>query len=412
MLLPVRVGLPGRMGVYFWKCSLRAVRGYGMPNRCLRACCQIPFWPLFRPVCAVLRPSFSRIFNHIRFKIRARPAQTGRKIDQKRIQQQTLSIALFIALFCSLACPAVSAGSFPERAVTIIVPFSRGGGLDVAVRLAAKYAEKELGGEIEVVNVTKGGNIAGNLQGIGAEPDGYTLLAWGSGLVTDTLLVKSASYTHLDVKPVCMFANDPELIVVNRAFAEENGIDSLDSLLEYVRAHPGAVTIGMGGNWTAHDFLRLKIETGADVKFNRMPFLGGAPALEATAQGECGVATPFVSEYLGNPHRDGVLPLAVAFGERVKQLPDIPSVAELGHPGMTQTLWRILSVPLGTPDNVVQTLENAFRRVLDNPDFLEEAFLLGINPEFKPAAELRLFLDSEFALYREITRELDIQVER
>lgn len=328
---------------------------------------------------------------------------------------------LFMRLFMLLALLIVAPGRpaaedaaapYPSRPVKIIVPFAPGGGLDVSVRLLAKYAEVKLGQNIEVVNITKGGNLAGHMEGIRAEPDGYTVLAWASGLVTDELTIKNATYTHKDIAPLCMFADDPEVIVVAADFARDHAIDSLDDLFDHVRDNPGAVTIGMGGNWTSHDFLRLKMESQAGVKFNRMPFLGGAPALAATATGNCNIALPFVSELLGLRERDKVKPLAVAYGSRAVQLPDVPTVAECGYPEMTQSTWRVLTLPKGASDRVVETLEQAFREAMEDPEFIGEAAKLGINPVFMGSKELAAFLEQERAFYLEKTQRLGIRVER
>jgi Uncharacterized protein conserved in bacteria len=322
------------------------------------------------------------------------------------------------AIFCLVVVHAGArageslASSYPSKPIRIIVPYAAGGGMDIATRLLARYAEMELGQNIVVENITKGGNVAGYLEGIGASPDGYTLLAWGINLVTDELIVKSAPYTYKDVLPLCLFADDPEAIVVEAEFARENDIATLEDLFAYVRANSGTVTIGMGGNWTAHDFLRLKMEAQTDVKFNRMPFLGGKPALQAAATGNCNVALPFISELLGLENADGVVPLAVAYDERVPQLPDVPSVGEAGYPGMTQSIWRVLSLPNGTPDGVVSVLENAFRKAIANPGLREEARALGINPVFRSSVGLGTFLEREHAFYLVKAREWGILVDR
>ncbi|MCD8350386.1 MAG: tripartite tricarboxylate transporter substrate binding protein [Planctomycetaceae bacterium] len=308
------------------------------------------------------------------------------------------------------AAAAESSDAFPSRPVEIIVPFAAGGGLDVATRLLAKYAEPHLGQRITVVNKTRGGNIAGNLEGIAAAPDGYTLLAWGMGLVTDELIIRNVPYTFQDVVPVCTYADDPEVIVVQARFARDHGIDSLDSLFDYVRANPEQVTIGMGGNWTAHDFLRLKMQASADVVFNRMPFLGGAPAIKATAEGNCNVALPYVSELIPYLDADDVIPLAVAYTERISQLPDVPTTVELGYPDVTQTLWRVLTAPKETPPAIIHRLEAAFRKATITSGLRREAAALGVNPVFKGSSSTREFLQKEHDYYADKTVEWAIRL--
>lgn len=320
------------------------------------------------------------------------------------------AVIAVLILACPPAAGADKPGNYPSRPLEIIVPFAAGGGLDVATRLLAKYAEQELGQNIVVSNKTHGGNIAGNLESTNADPDGYVLGAWGSGLATDELIIRNVPYTHEDVIPLCLFANDPNIIAVSRRFSEDHGIESLRDLVEHVKKHPGLVTIGMGGNWTAHDFMRLKIESMAEVKFNRMPFLGGALAVRAAAEENCNVVVPFLSEILPWLESGRVVPLAVAYDERLPQIPDVPTVAEEGYPGMTQGIWRVLALPKGTPDPIVQYLGHAFRKAFRDPAFKKEARQLGVNPVFMNSRETRDFVQREYEEYAEKTQEWGIRV--
>ncbi len=329
--------------------------------------------------------------------------------------QKRFAAMLLIAAFALLGAGAFSGdaakpANYPARPIEIIVPFAAGGGLDTAVRLVGKFAEKELGQRIVVSNKTGGGNIQGNMEGIKAKPDGYVIGAWGNGLVTDQLLVKGVPYTYKDVKPLCMFAEDPNVITVGKKFADANGIKTLKDLFEYAKKNPGKVTIGMGGNWTPHDFLRLKMEASADVKFNRMPFLGGAPALQSAAAGNCDVVVPFLPEILTMIDSGLVVPLAVAHPTRVAQLPDTPTTAEAGYPDLVQSIWRAFCVPKNTPDDIVAYLESVFAKTLKDPEFIEAAKKAGVNPSFKSSKELADFIEKEFQYFDKKTDEWGIKV--
>ncbi|MCC8179873.1 MAG: tripartite tricarboxylate transporter substrate binding protein, partial [Planctomycetes bacterium] len=224
-------------------------------------------------------------------------------------------------------------------------------------------------------------------------------------------LIRNAPYTYKSAQPLCMFAEDPNVIAVSAAFAEERGIRSLEDLLEFARQNPGRVTIGMGGNWTAHDFLRLKMEEMAGVKFNRMAFLGGAPALQSAMDGNCDVVTPFLPEMIPAMRSGKVLPLAVAHPRRLPQLPDVPTTAEAGYPDMVQGIWRAFTVPLNTPADIVKYLERVFERTLKDPEFLQAAETAGVNPSFKGTADFSAFLEREHAYFAEKTREWGVRVD-
>lgn len=321
---------------------------------------------------------------------------------------------LFLLPFFTIA-PAgetVKPSGYPARPIDVIVPYAAGGGLDLSMRLLAKYAEVELGEKINVVNMTGGGNIQGNLFAIQAEPDGYVLGCWGMGLVTDELVIKNCPYSHNDVVPICLYSDDPHVITVSAAFAQRHGIATLRDLLEYVGKNAGKVTFGSGGNWTSHDFIRLKIETQAGVKFVRMPFLGGAPALHAAAEGNCDVVSPFVAEVI--PHIDSgkVIPLAVTYPVRLSTLPDVPTTLEEGFPALTQTMWRVITVPKGTSQELIDYLGSVFQKASANPDYMQEAQALGVNPVFMGHAALTGFLEEEFLAFVTATEQWGIRVEK
>lgn len=323
-----------------------------------------------------------------------------------------VAAALLGALFASQTFAAEKPANYPSRPVEIIVPYAAGGGLDICVRLLGKYAEQKLGQRIVVSNKTGGGNIAGKFEGIKARPDGYTLGAWGSEFVTDELLLSGVPYSYKDVTPLCMFANDPEIFVIGKAFSEKNGITTLRDFIEFCKANPGRVTIGMGGNWTPHDYLRIKVEEMTGVKFNRMPFAGGNPALQAAAAGNCDAVVAFLPEVVSVIDNGLLVPLAVAFGSRVEQFPDLPTVAEAGYPGMTQSIWRILTIPNNTPEGIVEYLASVFENTVNDPAFQSDARRIGMNPVFMGPKELKTFVDEEHEYYVKRTGEWGIRVKK
>lgn len=319
------------------------------------------------------------------------------------------ALLLFFVLMPAYAAEPEKPSGYPSRPIEVIVPFARGGGLDASMRLLAKYGEVALGEQIEIVNMTRGGNIEGNLYAVNAEPDGYVLGCWGMGLVTDELVIKNCPYSHRDVEPVCIFGIDPHVIAVSAEFARRNGITSLDELFKYVRKHPGKVTFGSGGNWTSHDFTRLKMEHQAGVRFLRMPFLGGAPAASAAADGNCDVVTPFVPELLPYYGSGKVIPLAVTHTKRLPTLPDIPTTAEAGYPGLTQTMWRVITLPKNTPQELVRYLGWVFEKASASPEYRDEATKLGLHPVFKGPENLPEFLEKEFTHFEKSVREWGIR---
>ncbi len=301
-------------------------------------------------------------------------------------------------------------GGFPDREMTLIVPFAAGGGMDICARILAKYMTEEMGQPVRVVNRTDGGNIKGNLSGVEAPPDGYTLTFWGRGLVTDQLIIKDVPYTYEDVLPICLVAQDPHVITVRRDMAERAGIANLEDLFAYVRQHPMEVTFGLGGNWTTHDLLRVKMERQAGVKFNRMPFLGGALALQAALAGNCDVVVPMLAEIVPVADSRAILPLAVSFNARQAVLADVPTVAEAGYPDLVETVWRVISAPRETPPDIVAYLESVIGKVSELPEYQAETAAAGVNSYFLGHDETVQFVADQYGYYLRATEEWGIRV--
>ncbi len=330
-----------------------------------------------------------------------------------------ISVALSLIACFSILCAGISPAAdaprpigYPERPIEIIVPYAPGGATDKKVRLLARYLEKELNQAVLVKNVTKGGNIKGLLEGMNAPPDGYVWCAWAPGLVTDDLIIRNVSYTYEDVLPVCMIDRDAHVIVVNAAFAKKYGIASLGDLVERVRENPGRFVFGVGGNWTFHDFLRLKLEIVAGAKFVRMPFLGGEPALQAALAGNCDVSSPLVPEFQPKRKDARIVPLAVTQARRLPWAPKVPTVREAGYPELEQSIWRVLTVPKGTPPAIANYIESVVKKTMETQEYRAEAELLGLTPTFMGSKELAVFLREQREYFIEKTAEWGIRINR
>lgn len=321
-----------------------------------------------------------------------------------------LTLAVLLSAYYAPAQEVRPPPGYPAKPISVIIPFAAGGGMDRSMRLLAKYAEVELGEKIEFLNITRGGNIQGNLEAIRAAPDGYVLGCWGMGLVTDELVVKNAPYTHKDVLPVCMYARDPHIITISAKFAARTDVSSLEELVAHMRENPGKVMFGSGGNWTSHDFIRLRIEKLAGVKFARIPFLGGALALQAAIDGNCDVVTPFPSEYQPHSGSEAIIPLAITSTRRLSLLPDVPTVEELELPELEQSMWRVLTVPKGANPGLVRYLAAVFGNAVKNPRFVLEAEAMGVIPEFMSGKELEEFIEKEYQYFLVRTEEEGVRV--
>jgi tripartite-type tricarboxylate transporter receptor subunit TctC len=312
-------------------------------------------------------------------------------------------VASLVMLGLVLAGPCLAADKYPSKPVEMIVSFAPGGGQDVTFRIFAKYAEKYLGQRIAVVNKTGGGGVIGNTEIMKSRPDGYTIGTWTNGLVTDEMVIKGVPYTYKNFLPLVHIAADPNVFSIKNSLKMD-----FAQFIKHAKDNPDKVSIGMGGNWTAHDFFRVKLEKATGMRLQRVPFQGGAPAIQAVAGETCDSSTPFVPEVLPMLESKLVTPLAVSSEKRVSALPNIPTVKELGF-NVVQYIWRGLSVPPKTPPEIVSFLETVFKKTYDDPECQNALIKAGVNPIWKGHKEFVKYVEEEHATYLKLVKELGVE---
>lgn len=303
-------------------------------------------------------------------------------------------IAMALAAFLLVGCGSKANESKEEngekkfydgKKIEMIVPWAAGGGADSAVRLISSYVEKELNCTIVVNNVAGGGGSIGLNKLVGAKPDGLTL---GYCANTDTngdIMLEGVSYHFENFEPVCRFASDPHIIVASN----KSGVQDLQGVINLGK--DGETPWGIGGAWTHWDFLKLEFENATDTKYKRLVYDGGAAVMTDIMNGDCTLATPFVSEALPAIEAKEAVGIAITGKERNEMCPDIPTVAELGYKDFESTMWRGIMGPAGIEKEKVEELSAAFERVCGNKDFLEAAKKAGITIDFMGNKDFKEF---------------------
>ncbi|RJQ53071.1 MAG: hypothetical protein C4530_18320 [Desulfobacteraceae bacterium] len=164
----------------------------------------------------------------------------------------------------------------------------------------------------------------------------------------------------------------------------------------------------MGGNWTSHDFFRVKLEKTAGISLLRMPYQGGAPAVQAVAGNNCDASTPFVPEGLSSVDGKLVTPLAVSSAERNPAVKNVPTCRELGL-DVVQVMWRCIVMPLKTPEPVLETLEKVFYQTYQNPEFQATLQKAGGTPIWMDRKQFNKYAEEEYATYAKLIKEFGIQ---
>ena len=294
-----------------------------------------------------------------------------------------LLTAAFAAALAGVAC--AEGGFYAGKTVEIVVPWGAGGGADTACRLVTQYVEKELGCTCVINNVTGGGGSIGLNQMLSAEANGLTLAYVANTDSNGNIMLKGVTYGLKDFAPVARFAADPHVIVASNA----SGITDLASLIAAGKS--GTTLWGIGGAWTHWDFLKIEFEQATSTKYKRLVYDGGAAVMTDIMNGDCFVATPFVSEALSALDAKEAVGIAITSARRNSQLPDLPTIAELGYNGFESTMWRGFAAKAGAPESALREFADAVGKACANPDFIAAATKAGVTVDYMGYDDFQTF---------------------
>lgn len=331
-------------------------------------------------------------------------------LTRRHFGGRTATFALTVAGL-TLARPALAA--FPDRPITVIVPFAPGGANDLAGRLLADRMGPLLTaeGKALVENRPGGGSAIGADYVRRARADGYTLLVGSAS----TLAVAPASgasaaryHPTKDFTPITVVGTSPMGVVV----PVNSGVTTLQQLVDRLRAEPGRIAYassGVGGvSHLGADYLANLAGTSAQ----HIPYRGGSQTAESLMKGETLYAVDQLGSVVGQV-RDGALRLlAVTTRQRDPNFPDVPTVAEAVLPDYELTTWTVMVGPKDMPDDIADALSKAANAALAEPRVRERLESTGTTPvpDSTPAST-RAFLDREFALYQNIVQRIGLKLD-
>jgi tripartite-type tricarboxylate transporter receptor subunit TctC len=300
------------------------------------------------------------------------------------------------------------AGSYPESAITIVVPFAAGGPTDTVTRLVSEPMAAELGGEIVVQNVEGSGGTVAADQVANAEPDGYTVLMHHIGMSTAPTLYPDLPYDPLeDFEMIGLVTEVPMTFIGSPNFEPT----TMEELVTYVGENLDTVTYANAGVGAASQLCGLLFETATGLDLTEVPYDGTGPAMDDLL----GDQVDFMCDQTTNtsePILNGdVKAYAVTTPERIEALPDVPTTEEAGVGDIQVTVWHGLYVPAGTPQEIVDALNAALVVALQNEDVISRMAELGTAPvaedRVTPDAH-REQLESQIELWRPIIEDAGV----
>jgi len=273
-----------------------------------------------------------------------------------------------LALLGSLVpSAALAQASYPEKPVRLVVALAAGGPADTAARSFAPFLAQILGQNVLIENRPGASALVGTESVTRATPDGYTLLFGSSSTfaVNPAVMTKLRFNTQKDLKLIRLVAQTPHVLTVRSAIPA----NSLDELVKLAKEKPGKMFYASSGNGGAIHLASelFKRETGTSV--NHVPFRGGGPAVLGVMSGDADIFINDASTTLANIRAGSLRALAMLSPKRSPLLPDLPTSAELGYPGIVSSSWVGLAAPANTPDAIVERLAKATDQV-----FASEAY--------------------------------------
>ncbi|AMO24951.1 tripartite tricarboxylate transporter substrate-binding protein [Ramlibacter solisilvae] len=293
------------------------------------------------------------------------------------------------------AAGAFAQSDWPARPITLVVPFAAGGPTDVVARTLGASMTKSLGQTVVVENkLGAGGTIAAGYVAR-ATPDGYTFFIHHNGMATSTALYRKLSYNALaDFEYVSQAVEVPMTLLARKDFPASN----LSELVAYVKANQAKINLANAGLGAVSQLCGLLLERELGVKLTAVPFQGTAPAMNALLAGQVDVLCDQTTQTIPQIKAGNVKFYGVTTKNRIKALPDAPTLDEQGLKGFELVVWHGIYAPKGTPKPVLDKMNQAVRAALKDPAVIQRMADLGaeIVPDSKLTPEsLQVWLKSE-----------------
>jgi tripartite-type tricarboxylate transporter receptor subunit TctC len=309
------------------------------------------------------------------------------------------------AMAFAAGATAQSAQAWPERPVRIVVPFQAGSATDLISRQLGNALAKELGQPF-IIEARPGAAAAiGSSMVARADPDGYTLLMGGPAAnVTNRFLNKNLSYDPDKFGLVSMVAYTPNILLANPSQPFKN----LPEMVAYAKANPGKLTYASFGTGTTSHMAGEMLKNVAGIDILHIPFKGAGEAIPALLSGQVSMYFDTIMTGLPQVKAGKLVPLGMSNAKRSDLAPEIPTIAEQGFAGYDIAPWYGIVAPGGTPEPILDKLNVAINKVLQDKDLRDKLAEAGAEPRGGSRAEFAAFIKSEIPRTQKLVEQAGI----
>jgi len=304
---------------------------------------------------------------------------------------------------------ALSAEVYPARTVTLIVPYTPGGGVDAMARIIAQKMSESLHQNFVVDNRAGGGGTIGYRMVARAAPDGYTLFLGHTG----TISINPSLYADLgmnprkDFAPIGLIASMPVALLANPSFSAKSVAD----VIALARNAPGKLNIGTSAVGTGGYMCAELFKSDSGIEATLIPYKGTAPVMNDLLGGQVPIAFGVLPPALGNLQAGKLRAIAVTSKKRFSSLPDVPTFDESGMPGFEAVLHYGLLAPPGTPPDIVSKLSDELLKLANDPQVQERIHFEGGDPLTSTPAQYAQDIDVEETKWGALVRKLNLKAE-
>ena len=299
-------------------------------------------------------------------------------------------------------------GSFPQRPISLVVPFGPGGIADLTARAVAQAMAVSLGQAVVVENKPSAGSIVASQAVMQAAPDGHTLLLMSNGHAVAPSLMRKLPYdAQKDFAPIATLASFDLAVFV----AQGSRFKTLGDLMAEARTQPGKLSVGSIAVGSTQHLAAAWFKQASGLDLLQVPYKATPAVLTALRAGEIDVAFEILGPWLPQVQAGALRVLAVSSGQRFADLPDVPTVQQAGGAalaGYDLASWNALAAPAGTPPAVLVRLNSAANDALRQPAVLQQLKTLGVRPRGGTPDELRQLLATETRHWAEVVRRAGI----
>jgi tripartite-type tricarboxylate transporter receptor subunit TctC len=330
------------------------------------------------------------------------------RVAARGILPRVVVLGAAVALAVTGLASVYAADTFPDHPIKLIVPFGPGGPPDVSARLIGSWLSDHLGPVVVENHAGAGGSLAARVVA-SSPPDGYTLLVATAGsFAISPQLYKNPGFDPIkDFTAVAMVSSAPLVVAINPKIP----VKTVKELVAYTKTHPGVLNYGAVIGTPPHMIGEMfKHITGADIVF--VPYKSAAQAETDVLAGQMNMTFEGTTAIVPHVKSGEIRALAVTSPTRIPEIPDVPTMDELGYLGMPPDSWQAIVAPAGTPTDIVAKLNKTVNDGLATPAFRDKIIELGGTPEPESVADFAAFIPAQYKRWADVIRITGVQLDQ